>query len=153
VTKLLTIVRPDNVYFGQKDGQQVVVIKRLNRDLNLGSEVVVVPTVREPDGLALSSRNVYLTEEERHAAPVLFSSLCRVREMWQDGVVHAETLRQEMVRIIGGEPLAHLDYVSVADATTLEELERVDGAAMVSVAATFGRTRLIDNIIIPGTGR
>ncbi|MEE8442146.1 MAG: pantoate--beta-alanine ligase, partial [Dehalococcoidia bacterium] len=92
VTKLLTIVRPDNVYFGQKDGQQVVVIKRLNRDLDLGSEVVVVPTVRDPDGLAMSSRNVDLREEERHAAPVLFSSLGCDREMWQDGVVHAETL-------------------------------------------------------------
>lgn len=148
VTKLLTIVRPDRSYFGQKDGQQVVVIKRLNQDLNLGSEIVVVPTVREPDGLALSSRNVYLTEEERRAAPMLYRSLCRVRELWRQGERDAEALRQEMVRIISAEPLAQLEYVSIADAATLEELERVDRAAMVSLAARFGRARLIDNITL-----
>ena len=150
VTKLLTIVRPDRSYFGQKDGQQAAVIKHLNQDLNLGSEIVVVPTVREPDGLALSSRNVYLTEEERRAASVLYRSLCRVRELWEQGQRDAAALRQEVVRIITAEPLVQLEYVSIADATTLEELERVERPAMVLVATRFGKARLIDNIIIPG---
>ena len=148
VTKLLAIVKPDRSYFGQKDGQQAVVVKRLNQDLNLGSEIVVVPTVREPDGLALSSRNLYLTAEERRAAPVLYRSLCRVRELWRQRQRDAEALRQEMVGIITTEPLAQLDYVSIADATTLEELQRVDGPAMVSVAASFSKARLIDNVLI-----
>ena len=148
VTKLFTLVRPDRSYFGQKDGQQAIVIKRLNRDLNLGTEIVVVPTVREPDGLAMSSRNVYMAEEERRAAPVLYRSLCRAYEMWQEGMLDAETLRQEVVRMIAAEPLARLDYVSIADVTTLEELERVDRVAMASVAVRFGKARLIDNIIL-----
>ena len=148
VTKLLTIVRPDRAYFGQKDGQQAVVVKQLNRDLNLGSEIVVVPTVREPDGLALSSRNSYLTEEERRAGLVLYRSLCRVRELWQQGQRDADTLRREMARIISAEPVAQLDYVSIADAATLEELELVDRAAMVSVAVRFGKARLIDNVLL-----
>ncbi|MFC1935409.1 pantoate--beta-alanine ligase [Chloroflexota bacterium] len=149
VTKLLAIVRPDRSYFGQKDGQQVVVIKRLNRDLNLGSQIVVVPTVREPDGLAMSSRNVYLTEEERRAAPVLYRALCHARELWEQGQRDAAALRREMVCIINAEPLAQLEYVSIADATTLEELGWVDCAAMVSLAVRFGKARLIDNITIP----
>ena len=150
VTKLFTIVRPDRSYFGQKDGQQVVVIQRLNQDLNLGTEIVVVPTVREPDGLAMSSRNVYLTEEERRAAPALYRSLCRVEELWRQGQRDAGALRQEMERMVAAEPLARLDYVSIADAASLEEMERVDGAAMVSVSASFGKPHLIDNITIPG---
>ncbi len=148
VTKLFTIVRPDRSYFGQKDGQQVVVVKRLTRDLDLGTEIIVVPTVREHDGLALSSRNVYLTPEERHAAPALHHALCRVRELWEQGQRDAEALRQEMVAIITDQPLAHIDYVSVADAVTLEELKQVNGPAMVSLAIRFGRTHLIDNITL-----
>ena len=150
VTKLFAIVRPDRSYFGQKDGQQVVVVKRMTEDLNLGTEIVVVPTVREPDGLALSSRNVYLSAEERSAAPVLYRALCRVEALWQDGVRDAEALRQEMTTLIGAEPLALLDYVSIADVTTLEELETVDRPAMVSVAARFSRARLIDNVLLGG---
>ena len=151
VAKMLTIVRPDRTYFGQKDGQQVAVVKRMTRDLNLGSEIVVVPTVREDDGLALSSRNVYLTEAERRAAPVLYSSLCRVRDMWMDGVRDADLLRKEAVAMIAAEPLAQLDYFSVADAETLEELDRVDGRAMALAAARFGRARLIDNVVLGDT--
>ncbi len=149
VTKLFTIVRPDRSYFGQKDGQQVAVVKRMTQDLNLGTEIIIVPTVREPDGLAMSSRNVYLTPAERHAAPVLYRALCQARELWEQGQRDANALRQEMVRLVSNEPLAHIDYVSIADATTLEELKHVDCPAMVSLAVRFGRTHLIDNISLP----
>ncbi|MSQ21885.1 MAG: pantoate--beta-alanine ligase [Dehalococcoidia bacterium] len=149
VAKLFTIVRPDRSYFGQKDGQQVAVVKRMTLDLNLGTEIIVVRTVREPDGLAMSSRNVYLTPAERRAAPVLYLALCRVRELWQQGQRDAEAMRQEMVRLITSEPLAQVDYVSIAAATTLEELAQVNGPAMVSLAVRFGRTHLIDNISLP----
>ena len=151
VAKLLTIVRPDRTYFGQKDGQQVAVIKRMSLDFNLGSEIIVVPTIREDDGLALSSRNVYLTEDERRAATVLYSSLCRVRDMWQDGVRDADQLRREAEAMIAAEPLAELDYFSVADAETLEELDLVDGRALALVAARFGRAHLIDNVVLGDT--
>ncbi|MBI4339344.1 MAG: pantoate--beta-alanine ligase [Chloroflexi bacterium] len=148
VAKLFTIVRPDRSYFGQKDGQQVAVVKRLVQDLNLGTEVVVVPTVREPDGLALSSRNVYLTPQERRAAPVLYRALSRVRDLYLAGERSAERLRQEAAGMINAEPLAKLDYISIADAATLEELAVVDRPTMVSLAARFGRARLIDNVVI-----
>lgn len=148
VTKLFTIVRPDRSYCGQKDGQQVAVIKRLNRDLNLGVDIVVVPTVREPDGLAMSSRNVYLTDMERRTAPVLYRALSYVRDEWEKGQRDAGLLRREMVRMIGSERLARLDYVSVADLDTLEELDVADVPALVSVAAWFSKTRLIDNVLI-----
>ena len=151
VAKLLTIVRPDRAYFGQKDGQQVAVVKRMTADLNLGSEIVVVPTVREDDGLALSSRNIYLTEAERRAAPVLYSSLCRVRDMWRDGVRDARLLRRDAEAMIAAEPLAQLDYFTVADADTLKELDRVDGRALALVAARFGKARLIDNVVLGDT--
>ncbi|MBI4199301.1 MAG: pantoate--beta-alanine ligase [Chloroflexi bacterium] len=150
VTKLIAIVRPDRSYFGQKDGQQVVVVKRLTLDLNLGTEIVIVPTVREADGLALSSRNAYLSEQERRAAPVLHRSLCRAREVWEQGQRDAEALREEMRGVIAQEPLAHLGYVSVADAGTLEELRRLDRLAMVSLAVRIGKTWLIDNIVLDG---
>ncbi|MBI4312698.1 MAG: pantoate--beta-alanine ligase [Chloroflexi bacterium] len=148
VTKLFTVIRPDRSYFGQKDGQQVAVIKRMTADLALGTEIVVVPTVREPDGLAMSSRNVYLTPAERAAAPVLYRALCRARDMHKDGIRDANALRAEVTRMIVAEPLATLDYVSVADAATLQELEAVDRPAMISLACRFGRARLIDNVVI-----
>ena len=148
VTKLLTIVRPDRAYFGQKDGQQSLVIQRLNRDLNLGAEIVVMPTVREPDGLAMSSRNVYLTPLERSNATVLYKALSRAREMWRDGVMDACVLRGEMERVISEGSPAKLDYVSIAALDTLEEISNVDVPAMASVAAWFGKARLIDNVIL-----
>ena len=148
VTKLFTIVRPDRSYFGQKDGQQAAVVRRLTRDLNLGSEIVVVPTVREPDGLALSSRNVYLSVRERQAAPVLYRALCRAEELWRQGERDAEVLRQEMAGLVHAEPLAQLDYSSIADAESLEELREVDRPAMASLAVRFGKARLIDNILL-----
>ena len=149
VAKLFGIIRPDRAYFGQKDGQQTVVIRRLAKDLDLGVDVVIAPTVREPDGLALSSRNVYLTREERQAAPVVYRALCQARRLWEVDVKDADRLRREAGRVLEDEPLVErIDYVSVADAETLEELETVEGRAMVSVAVQIGRTRLIDNVIL-----
>ena len=149
VTKLLNLVRPDRAYFGQKDGQQTVVVRKLVRDLGLGLDVVVVPTVREADGLALSSRNVYLTPEQRSAAPVIYRALRRAEELWSEGERDAHQLRQQVRSMLEDEPLIeHIDYVSVADAETLEELDRVQGRAMLSVAVQLGKARLIDNIIL-----
>ncbi|MEE2701020.1 MAG: pantoate--beta-alanine ligase [Chloroflexota bacterium] len=148
VTKLFTIIRPDRSYFGQKDGQQAMVIKRLTQDLHLGTEIVVVPTVRESDGLAMSSRNIYLTAAERRAAPVLYRSLMRVYQMWQSGTRSADKLRREARNMVGKEPLAKLEYVSVADAETLEELNTVNHQAIVSIAVRFGHARLIDNVML-----
>ena len=150
VTKLFTIVRPDRSYFGQKDGQQLVVVRRLAQDLNLCTEVVAVPTVREPDGLALSSRNAYLSERERKAASVLSHALRRVEELWRGGERDGEALRGKMRRTVQAEPLAELDYVSVADVVTLEEMSTVDRHAMASLAVRIGRARLIDNIQLGG---
>jgi len=150
VAKLFTIVRPDCSYFGQKDGQQLVVVRRLARDLNLCTEVVAVPTVREPDGLALSSRNAYLSKREREAAPVLSRALRRVEELWRGGERDGEALRREMLGMVQAEPLAELDYVSVADVATLEELSAVDRPAMASLAVRIGRVRLIDNVQLGG---
>ena len=148
VCKLLSIVRPDNAYFGQKDAQQCLVVKRLNADLNLGAEIVAVPTVRESDGLALSSRNIYLGAEEREAALALYRSLCLAKSLCEDGVRDAEQIRQKMRALILKEPLARIDYVSVAHAETLEELERIERPALVSLAVWIGKSRLIDNIVL-----
>lgn len=148
VCKLLTIVRPDRVYFGQKDAQQCLVIRRLSRDLNLGAEVIVCPTVREADGLAMSSRNVNLNVEERNAARVLFKSLQLAEDLYRTGTRDAEALREYMRESIGAEPLARIDYVSVADGDSLRELDVAESPALVSVAVNIGKTRLIDNIIL-----
>lgn len=148
VTKLFAIIRPDRAYFGQKDGQQAMVIKRLTQDLNLGTQIVVVPTVRESDGLAMSSRNVYLTRAERRAAPVLYHSLMHAYQIWQSGIRSADKLREEVRSMVSKEPLARLEYVSVADAETLEELNTVNHQAMVSIAVRFGKARLIDNVML-----
>ena len=148
VTKLLAISRPDRAYFGQKDAQQCLVIKQLNADLDMGADIVVVPTVREPDGLALSSRNVNLRPGERRAAPILYRALCLARRMRKEGTVDAEALRKGMREEIGKKRLAQTDYVSVSDAATLEELERVDRPALALLAVRIGKTRLIDNIAL-----
>jgi len=149
VTKLFNLIRPDHAYFGQKDGQQTLVIRQLVRDLHLGLDIVVVPTVRDPDGLALSSRNVYLTPEQRRAAPVVYRALWRAAELWKEGERNAPRLRQAVQQVLAGEPLIErIDYVSVADTATLEELDAVLDRAMVSVAVRFGELRLIDNIIL-----
>lgn len=151
VTKLFNVVNPDRGYFGQKDGQQLAVIRQLVRDLNLGLEIVAVPTVRDADGLALSSRNAYLTREQRAAAPVIYRALSEARDLWSRGETNAETLRLAARKILGDEPLIEeIDYVSVADATTLVELAEVDTPALVSTAVRLGRTRLIDNVVVGG---
>ena len=148
VCKLLSMARPDRAYFGQKDAQQCLVVKRLNADLDLGAEIVVVPTVRDADGLALSSRNVYLKPEERKAAPVLYRSLCLARDLWEQGERNATEVRKRMRALVLKEPLARIDYVSIADTETLEELEQIAPPALVSLAVHIGRTRLIDNITL-----
>ena len=149
LTKLFNLIGPDRAYFGQKDGQQTVVVRQLARDLDMGVEIVVAPTVRDSDGLALSSRNVYLTAEERRAAPVIYGALCRARDLRRQGVEDCRRLRQAVEEVLAGEPLVgRVEYVSVAGAENLEELEEVKGRAMVSVAVQFGKTRLIDNVIL-----
>jgi len=148
VAKLFNIVQAQRAYFGQKDGQQLAVIRKMVVDLNVGVEIVAVPTVREPDGLAMSSRNIYLSPEERRAATVLWRSLCRARELFDGGERRAEVIRGEMRAVLASEPLARVEYVSVADAETLQELGAVDRPAMVSLAVRIGNTRLIDNVTV-----
>ena len=149
VTKLLNIVCPNRAYFGQKDGQQTAVICSLVQDLNLSASIVVVPTVRDADGLALSSRNEYLTAEQRKAAPVIYQSLARIEELWRSGLNDAKSLRRAARKLLEAEPLVdEVDYVSVASAENLEELDQIQVRAMASVAVRMGRTRLIDNIIL-----
>ncbi|MBE0415582.1 MAG: pantoate--beta-alanine ligase [Dehalococcoidia bacterium] len=148
VAKLFNITQPHRAYFGQKDAQQLAVIRKMVSDLNMNLEVVAVPTVREPDGLALSSRNTYLSPKERKAALVLWKSLSLAQELWQKGERSAAPIRQEMTSLIESEPLAKIDYVSIADPETLEELEEIDRPALVSMAVKIGKTRLIDNITL-----
>jgi pantoate--beta-alanine ligase len=146
VAKLFNIIQPSRAYFGQKDAQQVMVIKRMVADLNLGIDVVVVPTVREKDGLAMSSRNIYLGPGERQAATILFKALNLARQSWQGGENDAHRIRKQMTSLIQKEPLAQIDYVSIADAETLEELDLIDRPALASLAVRIGKTRLIDNM-------
>lgn len=145
VAKLFNIVRPDRAYFGQKDAQQVIVIKRMVADLNMGIDIVAVPTVRESDGLTMSSRNVYLSADERRAAAVLFEALTSAQQSARSGEKDAARLRRQMIALIENEPLARIDYVSIADAETLEELTSLDRPALASLAVRIGGTRLIDN--------
>jgi pantoate--beta-alanine ligase len=146
VAKLFNIVQPSRAYFGQKDAQQVVVIKRMVSDLNMGIEIVVVPTVRESDGLAMSSRNIYLSPRERQAATILFKALTLARQLRRGGEKDAREVRRQMTSLIQKEPLARIDYVSIADAETLEELSLIDHPALASLAVRIGKTRLIDNV-------
>jgi pantoate--beta-alanine ligase len=154
VAILFDLVGADRAYFGQKDAQQVMVIRQMARDLAIDTEVVTCPTVREPNGLAMSSRNVHLSPEERAAATVLRRALLAAREAWAGGERSAETIRRAMREVLASEPLADVDYVSVADGRTLAELEMIDGPALASMAVRFGTTRLIDNEPlgdVPGT--
>ena len=146
VAKLFNIVQPYRAYFGQKDAQQAVVIRKMVSDLDMGIEIVAVPTVREPDGLAMSSRNTRLSPEERRAALVLWKALSLAEELCSAGERDAEVLRGRMMALLSSEPLAEIDYVSIADAQTLEELEEVDCPALASLAVRIGKVRLIDNI-------
>ena len=148
VAKLFNIVEPTRAYFGQKDAQQAIVIKKMVADLNMNLEIVTVPTVREPDGLAMSSRNTYLNPQERQTALVLYQALSLAQQLWSQGEKDAEQIRHEMVALIKQQPLADIDYVSIADNETLGELDTVNPPALVSLAVKIGKTRLIDNIVL-----
>jgi pantoate--beta-alanine ligase len=150
VCKLFAITSPHRAYFGQKDAQQTLVIRRMTLDLNLPVEIVVCPIVREPDGLAMSSRNVYLNPEERRAATVLFRALRAAQERFAAGERNGDALRAAMRAVIESEPLARADYVSVANLDDLHELETVTSRALASLAVRIGTTRLIDNCVLEG---
>lgn len=145
VAVLFNLVGAERAYFGRKDYQQLLVIRQMARDLAIATEVVGLPTVREPDGLAVSSRNVHLSPAERVAAPVVHRALAGAVAAWQRGERSADALRRMMSDALAGEPLANPEYVSVADARTLRELEVVEAPALLSTAVRFGSTRLIDN--------
>jgi len=147
-SKLFHIVQPDRAYFGQKDAQQAAVIKKMVADMAMNLEVITLPTVREPDGLAMSSRNSYLNLAERQAAIVLYRALMLAQANWSQGERDAEKLRNAMVNLIEKQPLAEIDYISVADAVTLEELDSFKTPALVSMAVKIGKTRLIDNVVL-----
>jgi pantoate--beta-alanine ligase len=146
--KLFDIVQPTKAYFGQKDAQQLLVIKKMVSDLNINLEIISVPTVREPDGLAMSSRNTYLNPDERIQASALYQSLTLGEKLWSDGEKDADKLRQQMTALIQKQPLAVIDYISIADAETLDELDTITPPALVSLAVRIGKTRLIDNVVL-----
>jgi pantoate--beta-alanine ligase len=148
VAKLFNVFLPERAYFGQKDAQQVVVIRQMARDLNFPVELVVCPTVREADGLAMSSRNVYLTPEQRAAAPVLYRALSVARDAWSSGERDGEQLRQAMRGVLDAEPLARTEYLSAADPRTLEELGLANRGVLLSMAVRIGKARLIDNLLL-----
>jgi pantoate--beta-alanine ligase len=149
VTILLNTIRPDFAFFGQKDAQQVAVIKRLTRDLGFDAEIVVLPIVREESGLALSSRNVYLSEQEKQAASILYKSLRAAKSAVREGERNAVWLAEIVRKKIAEESLAEIDYVSVVDAETLESVDKIDDREiLVAVAARFGNVRLIDNTVL-----
>ena len=151
VAKLFTITRPDRAYFGQKDGQQVAVIRKMNADLNLGVEVITMPTIREPDGLALSSRNAYLTPEQRETAPAVYRALCAAEDVWRRGERDAERIRRAAMNILERETLVDgVDYVSIVDAASMQPLQtlRGDGPVMIATAVRLGAVRLIDNVVL-----
>ncbi len=150
VTKLFNIVKPDVAVFGQKDAQQAFVIKRMVRDLNFPVDIVIVPTVREPDGLAMSSRNVYLTQEERRQATVLYQSLREGEAMIKSGERDARRVKQALRRLIRTAPLAQIDYVEIVDTSRLHPVKTIKGEVLIALAVYFGRARLIDNLIVRG---
>jgi pantoate--beta-alanine ligase len=145
VLKLFHIVQPDRAYFGEKDAQQLRVIRRMARDLNLGLAVVGCPIVREPDGLALSSRNIFLAPAERQAALVLYRTLQRAGELLAAGERDSTALRRELLTVLDGEPLAELDYLAIVDSDTLQPRQPLAGTILVALAVRIGKTRLIDN--------
>ncbi len=150
LTVLFNTVRPDFAFFGQKDAQQTLVVRRLVRDLAFDIEVVVLPTIREQSGLALSSRNAYLTDEQRAAASVLYKSLSQAKEVYMEGERNPKRMAEVVRSRVEAEPLARLEYVGVVDAETMEKFDRIpeDRAVLIALAARVGRTRLIDNLVI-----
>ena len=148
VAKLFNAVQPHKAYFGQKDAQQVAVIRRMVRDLNFPIEIVVCPTAREADGLAMSSRNVYLDADQRKAATILFRSLSAAKELYEAGERDAEKIRGKMKDVLASESLAEPQYISCADYDSLEELDVIRGKTLLSMAVFIGKTRLIDNFVL-----
>lgn len=148
VAKLFNIVTPDRAYFGQKDAQQLAVIRHMVNDLSFGIEIVGCPIIREEDGLAKSSRNTYLSEDERKAALVLSRSLKEGKKLVDDGEKDAAKVKKTITDIIEKEPLAKIDYVEVVDWNTLEPVEKIDGPILTAIAVYIGKTRLIDNFIV-----
>ncbi len=148
VTKLLNIVHPDQAFFGQKDYQQAAVVTRMVADLNLETKIVIRPTVRESDGLALSSRNRFLSPDERAAATVLYRALSAGRDLIRAGEHSAKTVEAAMTRLIRAEPLARIEYLSVAHPTTLEDVQRVQGRVVLLLTVWIGQTRLLDNMVV-----
>ena len=146
VSKLFHIVQPERAYFGQKDAQQLVIIRRMARDLDFPLEIVGISTVREPDGLAISSRNVYLDPEEREAATVLWKALTGAQSLCNEGVHSCPDITSEMARIINAEPLARLDYATITHPDTLQPLTTAQNGALALLAVHIGKTRLIDNL-------
>ena len=153
--KLFNIVRPHVVVFGEKDAQQSIIIRKMIEDLNLSVEMVTVPTAREPDGLAISSRNEYLNEEERRQATVLYEALEHARELIQSGERDSRKIVSEMTRLIERKPLARIEYVQVVDVKSLTAMDSLRGGVLIAVACWFGEGRLIDNLnlTIPGDER
>lgn len=148
VAKLFNIVKPHRAYFGQKDAQQVAVIQKMVRDLNFDIEVVACDLVRESDGLALSSRNVYLSEDERSEALVLSKSLFKARDIFLEGERNADILKDFLTSAIRKSRKAEIDYIEILDAKTLREIDRIEDKALVALAVKFGKTRLIDNVYL-----
>jgi pantoate--beta-alanine ligase len=154
LTILFNIVRADFAYFGQKDAQQTLVVKRLVRDLAFDTEIVILPTVREDSGLALSSRNAYLEPEDKRAAAVIYRALSHAEAAYSEGERNGKKLAEIIRADIEAEPRAEIEYVSVNDADTLERLDRLDDrSVLIAVAARFGKTRLIDNIVLNKTSK
>jgi pantoate--beta-alanine ligase len=152
VAKLFEIVHPDRAYFGQKDAAQVAVLRKMVQDLNMDVELVVCPIIRERDGLAMSSRNAYLSPEQRKQAQVLNRSLMRVQSMADLGENSAAALQEAGKQVIAEEPAARLDYFEIVDANTLDPVDDISKGALVAVAAHVGTTRLIDNLVLHGAG-
>jgi pantoate--beta-alanine ligase len=148
VAKLLNAIQPDRAYFGQKDAQQLAVVRRMAQDLDFGVEVVACPTMREADGLAMSSRNARLNPKERQAAAVLYRALSAAQQDYAGGERQADALRRSMAEVLQDEPLARIQYVSVADPETLAELQGEVGRGLLSMAVFVGKTRLIDNVLL-----
>ena len=152
VCKLLSITNPNHTYFGEKDAQQCLVIEKMVSDLNIRTEVVRVPTVRDSDGLAISSRNAYLTKNERDSATIIYKSLTLAQKLHSKGVKNVDSIKKSMSELISSVPFTKEDYISIGKPSNLEELQSIDGEALVSIAVFIGKTRLIDNIYLNRVG-
>lgn len=152
-TKLFNIITPDVAFFGQKDAQQAIVIRRMVTDLNMPLKIVVCPTVRQPDGLAVSSRNQYLTQQQKKDAAFIYKSLQKCHQMVDAGITDVLKIVTEMRNVLNQVPSIHIDYVSIVDAETLQSIDRVVGKVLAAVAVKIGSTRLIDNILVESRKR